>query len=109
MAASEYLSEKSEGGTKSPAKASVYTGSAYILTVVLLIFPYLVMSNVYLSLAWTGVNAVLVILFFTFYISVSKDLPFGRRFAEMAGISLGVAILTFFIGFLVRAFLGVEV
>ncbi len=109
MAASEYLSEKSEEGSKSPGKASLYTGSAYILTVVLLIFPYLVLDNVYLSLAWTGVNAVLVILFFTYYISISKDLPFKSRFAEMAGISLGVAVLSFFIGFLVRTVLGVEV
>jgi VIT1/CCC1 family predicted Fe2+/Mn2+ transporter len=109
MAASEYLSEKSEEGSKSPGKASLYTGSAYILTVVLLIFPYLALDNVYLSLAWTGVNAVLVILFFTYYISISKDLPFKRRFAEMAGISLGVAILSFFIGLLVRTVLGVEV
>ncbi len=109
MAASEYLSEKSEGGPKNPAKASLYTGSAYILTVLILIFPFLLLGNVYFSLAWTGVNAVLVILFFTFYISVSKDLPFRRRFAEMAAISLGVAALTFLIGYLVRVLLGVEV
>ncbi|MDI6704563.1 MAG: VIT1/CCC1 transporter family protein [bacterium] len=39
MTTSEYLSTKSEGGAKSPFKASVYTGSAYVLTVMFLIFP----------------------------------------------------------------------
>jgi len=37
MAASEYLSTKSEGQAKSPLKASIYTGSVYILTVLVLI------------------------------------------------------------------------
>lgn len=47
MAASEYLSTKSEEGAKNPLKASVYTGSAYVLTVLFLIFPYLFFTNLY--------------------------------------------------------------
>ena len=31
---------------------------------------------------------VVIILLFTYYISVAKDLPFGKRFGEMAVISL---------------------
>ncbi len=105
MAASEYLSTKSEGGARNPMKAMVYTGAAYILTVLFLIMPFLVLSNVYYSLAVTIFNAIVVILVFTFYISVAKDQPFKRRFLEMAGISLGVAGLSFCIGLLVRAVL----
>ena len=47
MAASEYLSTKTESGqeTKNPIKASVYTGIAYVITVLLLILPYLIFSN----------------------------------------------------------------
>lgn len=105
MAASEYLSTKTEGGDKNPMKASVYTGSAYILTVLFLIFPYLLLTNLYLSLGLTIMNALVVIFIFTFYVSVAKDLPFWRRFLEMALISLGIAALTFAIGMLVKVFL----
>jgi VIT1/CCC1 family predicted Fe2+/Mn2+ transporter len=50
-----------------------------------------------------------VIVIFTFYISVTRDLDFRSRFIEMAGVSLGVAALSFLMGVLVRILLGVEV
>ena len=110
MAASEYLSTKSEGsGEKSPKKSAAYTGSVYMLTVFLLISPFMVFESMYLSLGVTLASAVIVIFIFTFYTSVAQSLPFRRRFAEMAGISLGVATISFLIGFLVRIFLGVEI
>ena len=109
MGASEYLSTKAEGQAKDPIKASVYTGSMYIVTVILLIIPYYIFANIYLALVITLSIAILIILFFTFYISVAQDLPFKKRFLEMAGISLGVSFLTFGIGYLVRNFLGIEV
>lgn len=108
MATSEYLSTKSEGGVKNPFKASVYTGSAYVLTVLFLIFPYLLLTDIYACLSLT-INAVIVIFLFTFYISVAKDLPFKKRFVEMTLISLGIAGLTFIIGFLIKASLNIEV
>ncbi|NOZ58948.1 MAG: rubrerythrin family protein [Euryarchaeota archaeon] len=109
MAASEYLSVRAEGGPQNPLKAAFYTGAAYVAAVVALVLPFLLLENLYLSLALTFLGAVLIILLFTFYISVAKDLPFRRRFLEMAGISLGVALLSFGVGILVRALLGVEV
>ncbi len=102
MAASEYLSTKSEGQGKNPLKASIYTGSAYVLTVLVLIAPFLLLNNLYVSLGLTLSNAIIIIWIFTFYISIAKDLPFKKRFLEMACISLGVAGLSFFIGLLVR-------
>lgn len=109
MAASEYLSTRSEETAKSPARASVYTGIAYIVTVFILILPYLTLNNYYVCLACTLLAAVVIIGFFNYYVSVAKDEPFKRRFLEMAGLSLGVATLSFFIGFAVRSFLGVDV
>jgi VIT1/CCC1 family predicted Fe2+/Mn2+ transporter len=109
MAASEYLSTKSEGESQIPIKAAIYTGLAYVFTVLFLIFPYLLFESYFLCLGLTVINAVLVILIFNFYVSVAKDLDFKRRFLEMVSISLGVAALSFLIGFLVRVFLGVEV
>jgi VIT1/CCC1 family predicted Fe2+/Mn2+ transporter len=109
MTASEYLSTKSEDDGKNPARASVYTGLAYIFTVLFLIVPFFILPNVFLALGVTLVNAFIVIFIFTFYISVAKDLPFRKRFLEMAAISIGVAALTFAIGFLISTFLGIDV
>jgi len=109
MATSEYLSTKSEGGPKNPFRASVYTGSAYVLTVLFLIFPYLLLTDIYTCLSLTILNAIIVIFVFTFYISIAKDLPFKKRFLEMTLISLGIAGLTFIIGFFIRALLNIEV
>ena len=109
MATSEYLSTKSEGGNKNPFKAAAYTGIAYIIAVLFLIAPYLILTNVYACLSLTIVNAIIVIFLFTFYISVAKDVPFRRRFLEMTLISLGIAGLTFVIGFFVRTFLNIEI
>jgi VIT1/CCC1 family predicted Fe2+/Mn2+ transporter len=109
MGASEYLSRKSDGGPGNPVKASLYTGSTYIITVFLLVLPYLILSNPYVALPITLTAALCVIFLFTFYISVAKDLPFWRRFFEMAVISMGIAAISFVIGLAIRALLHVDV
>jgi VIT1/CCC1 family predicted Fe2+/Mn2+ transporter len=109
MGASEYLSTKTEETAKNPVRASIYTGGAYLITVLILILPYLVLTNYYLCLACTLAGAVLIIALFTYYISVARDEPFRRRFLEMAGVSLGVAAFSFLVGFVLRTFLGVDV
>jgi VIT1/CCC1 family predicted Fe2+/Mn2+ transporter len=109
MAVSEYLSTKTEGGEKNPLKAALYTGIAYIGTVMLLILSYLVIPNLYFALIITLLLAISVIFVFTFYLSVAKDLSFKRRFAEMALLSLSVAAVSFGIGYLVRLVFSIEV
>ena len=109
MAASEYLSMKSEGEGERALKAALYTGVAYVVTVILLVLPFLILGNYFISLGITLGTAVLIILFFNYYVSIAKDLDFKRRFLEMAGLSLGVAALSFGIGYLVRIFLGIDV
>lgn len=109
MATSEYLSTKSEEGSKNPLKAAAYTGIAYVLTVLFLISPYLIFSDAYICLGLTILAAITIIFIFTFYISVAKDLPFKRRFMEMTLVSLGIAGITFIIGFLIKTSLNIEV
>ena len=110
MASSEYLSSKSEGRPDALKSAS-YTGVAYLVTVALLILPYLLFDEShYLWAMGTMVVIVLLILVvFNYYLSVAQDLPFKKRFGQMAGISLGVAALSFVIGILVKQFLGVDI
>jgi len=109
MGASEYLSQRSDGGSTDPVKASVYTGLAYIITVSLLILPFLVLGNPYTALVCTLSVAVVIIFLFTFYISVAKDLPFWKRFGEMLLISMGIAAISFIIGIFIRAVLHIDV
>ena len=110
MASSEYLSSKSEGRPDA-LKSATYTGIAYLVTVALLILPYLLFDEAhYLWAMGTMIVIVLLILVvFNYYISVAQDLPFKKRFGQMGGISLGVAALSFVIGILVKQFLGVDI
>ena len=108
MSASEYLSTSQEDGGKHPVRAALYTGLAYVLTVALLITPYLVLDNAYTALAISLTTGVLIIAVFNYYISVAKDESFKKRFSEMAILSLSVAAFSFVIGYFIRIWLGVE-
>ncbi len=109
MAASEYLSTRSEQTNKHPVRAAIYTGIAYITTVTLLVLPYLLFDNYILDLMIALVTAVVIIAVFNYYISVAKGESFRARFLEMAGLSLSVAAISFIIGFFIRQWLGIEV
>ncbi len=108
MAASEYLSSRAESSSHVAMKASLYTGIAYIVTVILLIFPFFIFASPFYSLALTLVIAFIIIFVFNFYISVARDFPFKQRFLEMVLLSSGVSLLSFVIGTLVRKFIGVD-
>ena len=109
MAASEYLSTRSEETNKHPVRAAVYTGIAYITTVALLVLPYLLFDNYILDLVIALLTAVVIIAVFNYYISVAKGESFRARFLEMAGLSLSVAAISFIIGYFIRQWLGIEV
>ena len=109
MAASEYLATKHEDTDKHPLTASIYTGVAYVGTVLFLIAPYFIFSQVFVCLGVMLINALSVIVVFTFYVSVARDLSFKKRFCEMAGLSLSIAAINFMIGFAIRHLFGVEV
>ncbi|MDD4595189.1 MAG: VIT1/CCC1 transporter family protein [Candidatus Izemoplasmatales bacterium] len=109
MAASEYLSAKADG-RKDAFKSAIYTGIAYIITVAILIMPYLlIQNNRFLALGIMLTSVVLIIFFFNYYISVAKDLNFKKRFFQMIIISLGVAALSFLIGTVVKIVLGIDI
>ena len=110
MAASEYLSTRQEKGDRAKAiKSAIYTGITYVLTVAVLILPYLLFENPFVCLGVSLFLAVVVIFVFNYYISVVKDTPFRRRFLEMAAISLGVSGISFLLGILVKSIFGIEV
>ncbi len=108
MSTSEYLSTRSEKTSRKPVRAALYTGSAYIITVAILILPYLLFLNYYVDLVITLTAAVVIIAAFNYYITTARDESFRQRFLEMAGLSLGVAGFSFVLGFVIRKLLGVQ-
>jgi len=109
MAASGYLSsQEDERDELNPVKSALFTGLAYIVTVAFLVFPYLIQDNSYWALGGMLVITVLIIAVYTYYISVAKNVKFSRRFSGMVVISLGVALLSFGIGMLVKQVFNVE-
>lgn len=108
MAASEYLAKKNDGGDGRPLKAALYTGIAYMFAVCMLLAPYALLSSPLAALFCCLANAVLVIMLFTFYVSVVRKEKFLPAFAEMVCVSLGVAALSFLIGWGAQKLLGIE-
>ena len=110
MASSEFLAARSEGRSDA-FKSCTYTGIAYLVTVVLLIAPYLIFSNAQylLALVCMLIVVILIIAGFTYYTSVAQGQPFKSRFLEMAIISISVAVISFVVGVLAKKFLGIDV
>ena len=108
MAASEYLSKKSDPHEKHPIKAAVYTGIAYLITVTLLLLPYVLTSSPYLALGICLFTAACIIFVFTFFVSVVRREAFRPQFLEMLCISFGVAAVSFLIGWAARTWLGID-
>lgn len=109
MASSEYLSTRAED-KKNARHAAGYTGLSYLATVTILLSPYLVLpdQSYGAALAIMLLLVVVIIAVFNYYIAIAQGLSFRQRFWEMAGISLGVAAISFFIGLLVKNLLGIE-
>jgi len=110
MAASNYLAERANNNPKA-LKSSLFTGIAYLVTVALLVTPYLIFpqSMAIYALACMLSVVLLIIIVFNYYISVARDESFWKRFGEMAVISLSVAAIAFGIGLLVKRFLGIDI
>lgn len=110
MAASNYLAERAN---KNPhaLKACIYTGIAYIITVVLLVLPYLFFPDkMYLAALCTMILIVIgIIFFFNYYIAIVRSEAFWPRFLEMATISLSVALISFLIGLLAKLCFNLDV
>lgn len=110
MAASGYLASREEGNDETnPITSAIYTGSAYIITVVFLVLPYFLLDDPYISLGIMLCITIIIIALYTYYISVAKAISFKKRFVEMAVISLTVAVISFGIGLLIKNVFQVEV
>lgn len=103
MTASAYLQAAHEKG-RNPKKAALYTGVAYAVVVVLLVVPFFFADAAAPALTAMLAVASAVILLISYYTSVLFARKFLRQCATMLALSLGVATVTFTLGFLFRVY-----
>jgi VIT1/CCC1 family predicted Fe2+/Mn2+ transporter len=109
MAASNFLSvEIGEESELKPGRAAAYTGIAYILVVVGLVLPFFLVGDRRTALAISWASALVIIAAFSYYSSVMQNVRFRRRFGVMLALGLGVAVLSFGIGKVLGALIGIE-
>ena len=101
MAASEFLAV-SEVNKGKPFFSSLLTGSCYIISVLLLVFPYYLLSNLLQAWVLSLLVAIAIIALYNGYISYFKHERFMPRFLKMLIISLGVTGISYVIGSLVK-------
>jgi VIT1/CCC1 family predicted Fe2+/Mn2+ transporter len=107
MAASSYLAAKEDAHKKNPLFAGLLTGSSYIVAVIILVCPFFLWANPFYALINTLAFVLFIIFIFNFYIAISRGTSFKKKFAEMALISVGAALINFGIGYLVKNYFGV--
>lgn len=110
MASSNYLAEKANMNQKAFI-SSIYTGGAYLITVIFLILPYLLLPNNLFVFALISMICIVITLIFIFsaYIAIIRSEPIKKRFFEMASISLSVSLISFFIGLAAKMFFGFKI
>ena len=119
MGASEYLSSRAEKKSESAVRAAFFTWISYLITVLLLVSPYLLLTAEspdfhglephVQALLYTFAIGLLIVAVFNFYVSVVEEVSFSSRFMEMAGILGVVSLISYGIGILLRGMLGVEI
>lgn len=110
MAASEYISKKVDvSSERNPLKSSIYTFVAYFVAVLLLVLPFFFVSNYYIDLALSIVIGFVIILVFSFYVSIVQDRSFSSIFLQMFLIVIGVVAVTFLLGYISRKLFNISV
>jgi VIT1/CCC1 family predicted Fe2+/Mn2+ transporter len=109
MAASNFLSvDIGEESKLRPGKAAAYTGGAYIVVVIGLVLPFFLLSDRHVALLFSWAAGIIVIAAFSFYSSVMQGVSFVRRFAVMLALGAGVAVVSYVVGRVLGAMIGIE-
>lgn len=109
LASSEYLAANWEEGNQTPIGSAAYTVVAYMLTILVLIWPLLTGLPPISALAIVVINATILIFVFNYHLSVAKELEFGKRFKQMLLVSLGIAFVSFALGYVIKYVLHLEI
>ncbi|MBI4086718.1 VIT1/CCC1 transporter family protein [Candidatus Kaiserbacteria bacterium] len=97
MAASAYQQARHER-RREALKAALVTGVSYLAVALLLTAPFMACDDITIALTATVFVAVALVAVVAFYSSRLLGRRYSVQFFEMCAFSLGIAILTFFIG-----------
>jgi len=108
MAVASYIQARSEG-VKNPRIAAIFTFTAYITVAILLSLPYLTLLNLITAFTVMLIIAITTTAYMTLYTSVINNRKFTKEFIETTALILGVSILLYITGTLVRKFVGIMI
>ena len=106
MSASAFMQARHEEG-KDPLRAAAYTGGAYLAVVALLVLPFALVGSLYPAMAVMAAVVAAIVAGASFYSAVILERPFVSQAVQMALFSVGVALVAFLLGLLLRSATGV--
>lgn len=106
MASSAYMQAR-YGKGNDPIKAAMYTGIAYLIVVLMLVAPFFIFKEVFISLATMFGVVFCIINALSLYGAVLLERNFLRQVGELLVASMGVGAVAFTIGMLFRLSAGV--
>jgi VIT1/CCC1 family predicted Fe2+/Mn2+ transporter len=107
MGVAAYLKAKSELRSK-PVTSGLVTGSAYLLSTLLLALPYFMTHDMILAFSGSVILAILLASFFTYYVAVINDSSFSREAVENVTLIMGTAAATFLFGEFLGNLFGIQ-
>ncbi|MBT8172408.1 VIT1/CCC1 family protein [Candidatus Bathyarchaeota archaeon] len=99
-----YLTERTIEN-KNAIRKSFFEGTIYLVTVFFLVIPFFLVKDPFLAMGISAFNSLLIIIFLTYYVSVVKELSLKKMFSITLAITLGIGILSFIIGWIVKTVL----
>ena len=105
MASAAYA-QAQQGFAGSARKSAFYTGISYLITAILLAFPYFLTLDQYFALGSSLAVGMVLVAFITYYDTVISTRVFKRQFLELGGIILGATGALYVIGVVIGNFLG---
>lgn len=106
MAASAYQQARHEDG-RNPLKAALFTGISYFIIALLLVLPFVLTDNIAAALGIMGVLTILLLAAISYYSALLLERRYIVQLGEMCVFSLGVATVTFVIGRMLGAVIGI--
>ncbi len=108
MASAAYA-QAQQGFAGSARKSAIYTGISYLVTAVLLAFPYFLTVDQRIALGSSLVVGMILVAFITYYDTVVSGRVFKRQFAGLAGIILAATAALYIVGTLIGNILGLTI
>jgi VIT1/CCC1 family predicted Fe2+/Mn2+ transporter len=100
MASAAYA-QAQQGFSGSARRSAIYTGISYLVTAILLAFPYFLTPNQYIALGSSLAVGMALVAFITYYDTIISARAFMRQFIQLGGIILGATAALYVIGVII--------